>query len=73
MHRFVEYSYLVDRVDRWSMRDLEDLMLEIERDRELDDAQKKELLRRLYALLWRRAKGEFEHTNGAPPPTPHAS
>ncbi len=48
-------------------------MLEIERDRELDDAQKKELLRRLYALLWRRAKGEFEHTNDAPSPTPHAS
>jgi len=59
MHGFVEYSNLVDRVDRWSMRDLEDLMLEIERDRELDGPQRSELLRRLYAVLWRRAQGEF--------------
>lgn len=64
MHRFVEYSYLVDRVDRWSMQDLEDLLVEIERDTLLDDTQRQELLRRMYAVLWRRAQRELQQPNG---------
>ncbi len=66
MHRFVEYSYLVGRVDRWSMQDLEDLLVEIERDTLLDDTQRQELLRRMYAVLWRRAQRELQHPNGKP-------
>lgn len=57
--RFSEYDYLLSRVSRWSMLDLDDLMLEIETDEGLTDAERHSLLSRLYALLWRRAQAEF--------------
>jgi len=57
--RYGEYDYLLGRVDRWSMLDLDDLMLEIEKDDGLTAAQRKELLERVYAILWRRAQLEM--------------
>ncbi len=54
--RYSQYDYLLGRVDRWSMLDLDDLLLEIERDPALTQAERKELLARAYAVLWRRAQ-----------------
>lgn len=56
--RYREYDYLLARVDRWSMLDLDDLLLEIERDPALTSEQRKKLLARAYAVLWRRAQLE---------------
>ncbi|MFA5594305.1 MAG: hypothetical protein WDA15_03380 [Trueperaceae bacterium] len=66
--RYGEYDYLLGRVDRWSMLDLDDLMLEIEKDESLTTAQRKELLERVYAILWRRAQLEMR-----PPRTDNAT
>ena len=57
--RYGEYDYLLGRVDRWTMLDLDDLMLEIEKDKGLTEPERKELLERLYAILWRRAQQEM--------------
>ncbi len=57
--RYGEYDYLLGRVDRWSMLDLDDLMLEIETDKGLTETERKELLERVYAILWRRAQLEM--------------
>lgn len=65
--RYGEYDYLLGRVDRWSMLDLDDLMLEIETDKGLTDAERKTLLERVYAILWRRAQLEMG------PPRPGSS
>ena len=65
--RYGEYDYLLGRVDRWSMLDLDDLMLEIEKDAGLTAAERKELLKRVYAILWRRAQLEM-----GPPRTDNA-
>ena len=66
--RYGVYDYLLGRVDRWSMLDLDDLMLEIEKDESLTAAQRKELLDRMYVILWRRAQLEMR-----PPRTDNAT
>lgn len=58
--RYGEYNYLLGRVDSWSMLDLDDLMLEIETDRGLSADERKELLARVYEILWRRAQKEMD-------------
>ena len=62
--RYSQYDYLLGRVDRWSMLDLDDLLLELERDPALTPAERKELLARAYAVLWRRAQADMR------PPAP---
>ncbi|MFA5550973.1 MAG: hypothetical protein WDA03_05075 [Trueperaceae bacterium] len=57
--RYGEYDYLLGIVDRWSMLDLDDLLLEIETDKGLSETERKELLARVYEILWRRAKNEM--------------
>lgn len=57
--RYGEYDYLLGRVDSWSMLDLDDLMLEIETDKGLSADERKELLARVYEILWRRAQKEM--------------
>lgn len=59
MPSFRQYAYLLGRVGSWSMNDLEDLMIEIERDADLARGERRELLERLYRLLWRRAQDEL--------------
>ncbi len=41
------------------MLDLDDLLLEIETDKGLSETERKELLARVYEILWRRAKNEM--------------
>ncbi len=57
--RYGEYDYLLGRVDRWTMLDLDDLLLEIETDSGLAEPERQELLKRVYAILWRRAQLEM--------------
>lgn len=59
MPSFRQYAYLLGRVGSWSMNDLEDMMIEIERDADLARGERRELLQRLYRLLWRRAQDEL--------------
>lgn len=56
MARFAEYETLVARCGGWSVEDLGDLLHEVDRDRELDDAQRASLQERLYRLIWERAQ-----------------
>lgn len=66
--RFGEYDYLLERVGGWSMADLDDLMLEIERDAALSEPEREGLLARLYALLWRRAQAAMGPSGTTVPP-----
>lgn len=69
--RYGEYDYLLGRVHRWTMLDLDDLMLEIETDEGITEAERKELLDRVYAILWRRAQTEMgPPTSGKAEPRP---
>lgn len=56
MGSFREYETLVSRCGGWSVEDLGDLLHEIDRDRELDDAERAVLQDRLYRLIWDRAQ-----------------
>jgi hypothetical protein len=68
MPSFTQDAYLLGRVGAWSMNDLEDLMIEIERDGELASAERRELLERLYRVLWRRAQDELSLPAGGAEP-----
>lgn len=57
---FEEYAYLLSRVAGWSMMDLDDLMLEVETDVDLTEQERRELLDRLYRILWQRAQSEIK-------------
>ncbi len=63
--RYGEYDYLLGRVDSWTMLDLDDLMLEIETDKGLTAPERKELLARVYEILWRRAQKEMRPQEGS--------
>lgn len=66
---YVRFAYLLERVGSWAISDLEDLLVEIQRDRELTEDQRGELLKCLYAVLWRRAQEELgRETAGADEP-----
>lgn len=56
---FVRFAYLLEHVGSWSIPDLDDLLVEITRDRELSEPEREELLTCLYAVLWRRAQEEL--------------
>ena len=60
MPSFAQFTYLLERVRSWSIPDLGDLMVEIRRDADLRDEERKALLDRLYGLLWQRAQEEME-------------
>ncbi len=47
------------------MLDLDDLMLEIETDKGLTAPERKELLARVYEILWRRAQKEMRPQEGS--------
>jgi len=64
MPSFAQFTYLLDRVRSWPIPDLGDLMVEIRRDGELADEERKILLERLYGVLWQRAQEEMEHAEG---------
>lgn len=42
------------------MMDLDDLMLEVETDVDLTEQERRELLDRLYRILWQRAQSEIK-------------
>ncbi len=67
MPSFAEYAYLLGRVTSWAIDDLGDLLIEIERDAELGVDERKELLDRLYHVLWERAQDELRARGGAGP------
>jgi hypothetical protein len=66
MPRFAEFAYLLERVRSWPFQDLGDLMVEIRRDRELADDERRQLLERLYGVLWDRAQQELSTQLTAP-------
>jgi hypothetical protein len=49
------------------MLDLDDLLLEIETDKQLTEAERKLLLGRVYAILWGRVKPTLGLPRGGPP------
>jgi len=57
-----EYRVLVARCAGWSLDDLGDLLHEIDRDRELEDADRQELQRAMYRLIWNRAQPYLDPT-----------
>jgi len=57
---------LVSRCGAWSVEDLGDLLHEIDRDRELDDAERAVLQDRLYRLIWDRAQPRLRSDDDAP-------
>jgi len=63
---FREYETLVSRCGAWSVEDLGDLLHEIDRDRELDDAERAVLQDRLYRLIWERAQPRLRTGNDRP-------
>ncbi len=67
MPSFAEFTYLLERVRSWPIPDLGDLMVEIRRDGDLGDEERKALLERLYGVLWQRAQEEMEHAEGGAP------
>lgn len=69
MPSFAEYTYLLGRVGSWTINDLGDMLVEIERDVELSAGERKELLEALYRLLWQRAQVEMKGSGG-PGPAP---
>ena len=66
MGSFREYETLVSRCGAWSVEDLGDLLHEIDRDRELDDAERAVLQDRLYRLIWDRAQPRLRSDDDAP-------
>ena len=73
MSTFADYASLLGHVDAWTINDLGDMMVEIERDRDLAAQDRKDLLDRLYRVLWRRAQEELgtrkPDDGSAPEPT----
>lgn len=63
----MDYDYLLGRVGGWSMLDLDDLLLEIETDKQLTEAERKALLARVYAILWGRVKPTAGPPGGGSP------
>ncbi len=66
MPSFEQFAYLLERVGSWPIPDLGDLMVEIRRDDELAENDRKALLDRLYTVLWRRAQQELEASSEGP-------
>lgn len=62
MPSFAQFTYLLEHAGGWAIPDLGDLMVEIRRDGELADEERKVLLERLYGVLWQRAQEEMGHT-----------
>ncbi len=66
MPSFAQFTYLLEHVRSWPIPDLGDLMVEIRRDGELADEERKALLERLYGVLWQRAQEEIERGKAGP-------
>lgn len=52
------------------MLDLDDLLLEIETDKQLSEGERQALLRRVYAILWGRVKPPASSPRGGPSTLP---
>ena len=59
MPRFAQFAYLLEHAGSWPIQDLGDLMVEIRRDDELAEDERRQLLERLYGVLWSRAQEEL--------------